>query len=426
MDCRHRKNYNVSVVSKLLRIWRVTYAQDRSCREERSLSISRSAVKSCAATAAILVLLFLLTMGPCPLIRGCHHRRWRPNDAELHAWGRLQLIGEVGFAHGSDKWPQLLTLLGKRELAPVGSGWWYPGPRELVRPRPPRGATTPSVPPPPPELEWTDGRDYQSLEVSGGPVAAVVYGKLDLSFAPCFLAIAYRTGNEVEIVYQKLIDRFYPTHSGLIVCRGGDGLVIYVMGLLPTDERELSNFGKCIDAVYIATAPNWQPRRLLYLDNREPFNIRGATPDGQYVFLVGSAKYVTTQQLHTLWRIDTDREAVEVIGRSTALHNCGVIPSPDGTYLATTYQVPKWGPSQHHPLRVVDCLDGSVYIVTWRDPNDGYYIDTALAWSAEVPGRLYFLEVISGRIWQLDLDIEQVPPETPPRGMQITPAIGRP
>ena len=184
---------------------------------------------------------------------------------------------------------------------------------------------------------------------------------------------------------------------------GGDGgLLVLVHGTLP-DSSVPAEYGEPFAAVYYLEAPQWEPVVLMDTEQLgERPVVAGTTVDGGSVFI--------TVRRRNLWRADTEAHSIQQI-ISGARYVPGVlIPSPDGVFLAGGAALTTFGNFENTAgMWLVNCRDGSVHNLTWRD--HGSYSDSPLAWSADVPGRLYF-HAFDGNIWQLDVDLSQPGPDS--------------
>jgi len=165
--------------------------------------------------------------------------------------------------------------------------------------------------------------------------------------------------------------------------------------------------------VYLATAPDWTPKVVMSSSTRSrsgewgpPFGIEGASVDGKSVY-VGIPRRDDFDLCQQLWRIDTDSRSLQFVWRGDGTYWHTLIPSPNGDYLATAYPYYYLGRGGRagESLRVIDVHSGLQYTVVWQ--RHGVYSFSALGWSADVPNRLYFLDVIGERLWQLDIDLAQ-------------------
>ena len=82
----------------------------------------------------------------------------------------------------------------------------------------------------------------------------------------------------------------------------------------------------------------------------------------------------TGEDATLLYSLDTRLRTFREICQDPIIDRChALLPSPDGRFLATQCH----NPYLSGPLHVIDCLDGSVRRVTWRDAP-GLYYDAAV------------------------------------------------
>ncbi len=324
----------------------------------------------------------------------------KPNE-EVQARGHLKIV-----VANADLWKEkgrqvIGDLLERENVAPVASLIPYVGAYGFATVVPQRSARTPDIPDPPAELEYTEREDVEASRVAGGPVAAAIYGKRDWSFAPCILLIKYGARTSARTIRHQLIDRFCLSAARLVVCKGGKELLICVDGDLPEDDPTQEYRGKRFNAVYTAEHPNWEPRLLLGTEALGEWGgYMGQTVDAGSVYFLSDT--VSGPYQDALLRVDTHRNEVHVISRDPLISGNYLIPSPDGAFLALGW-LPWYGSGlTQRPIRLIDSADGSVHTLTWRD--HGSYADCPLAWSADVPGRIYFVTV-GGKLFQLDIDL---------------------
>jgi len=154
---------------------------------------------------------------------------------EMQAAGRLRLVAEFDFAPQEGEWDRLGTVLAGENVAKLPPGF-YTGPRDIVGWEPEKGPKTPEVPRPPPGFEAPRSYDpiWGQSVVAGGNIAAAVYcGSDDKA---CHLLVSYRTHDKVRTFKSTLFDRLNLFYSWLCICRGGQGLLIYVTGYLDLDS----------------------------------------------------------------------------------------------------------------------------------------------------------------------------------------------
>lgn len=362
---------------------------------------------------------------------------WRPHSREsasmgvpnkddlhlyhgVHARGRLKLIAGLGELNYYQRWPALGELLEREKVAPMAPfyslGYETNVPGNVIRQVPPPGPDTPIVLTLPPQLGFVSDR------VAGAQLAAAVEGQQDWAFPSCTLVIRYGSRDTADEVRRVLVERLYTGKARLVIYRGGKGVLAWVVGERPEEKVSLMDW----TGLFLVEAPAWKPELLADSDsvNREQFDLVGQNLDGSSVYLYSSVYggipyekdgIIQADEVEALiWRLDTYSHTLQLVCRSESINLATdyLIPSPDGTFLALgsdhfkglTHNVPT-----QRPVQVVDCRDGSVYSVTWRD--HGNYIHSPIAWSADVPGRLYFID-LSDNLWQLDLDLSQEPPES--------------
>lgn len=331
-----------------------------------------------------------------------------PPNEEVRAAGHLRLLAKLG---RDDRREQLGELLEREKVAPVASFFRPLWPQQIVAQQPAERATTPILPTPDyPGNKWEAlqlmryGRaDEVSEHVAGGKLAATVSSNTTTRFSPCLLTIKYGRRSSAKTIQRTLVERLsLQSHkTGLVVYGGGQGLLVSISGYLP-DSSDPPGYGEDFAAVYLAEAPEWKPELLVGSEQLGGFSyMAGVTVDGSSVFIMdlqdGSRR---------IWEVDTASHNMHLVTRDPSLRMSAVIPSPDGTFLAGGAAMQTIGSYAARPIQLVDCRSGSVRTLTWRD--HGSYSDTALAWSADVPGRLYFLDLF-WNLWQLDIDLSQEP-----------------
>lgn len=339
----------------------------------------------------------------------------------MRARGEVKLLVDVG--HLTDP-EERLRVIGERLLqenvAPVGRLplLWFKWlvPEQIVVKPPEVGPNVPSLPEPPPELafagKWaTPGYDqpYQ-LQVTGDNIAAIVYN-FHWEQGPCFLMVNCGVrGQEITFKYQ-LADNVVIMGGSMIWYADGRGLLVHIGGQRIEGGEDAPVTSSYLNWVYVCEAPQWKPE--LVFDSVHVTggwlavtSVVGQSADGGSVYLRAPVLPYSGNTIR-LYRIDTASKSVTEIATLCVDKQelWSVLPAPDGRFLAMqSFGAPSDDSPNLSPLRLIDCRDGSVHAITWRD-GPGWYYDSAVAWSAKTPGRLYFIES-SQRLWRLDLDID--------------------
>jgi len=307
---------------------------------------------------------------------------------EVRARGRLKLIAKAR-DFSREEWPRRLgELLERANVAPVARlRVNFLAPDQITAQVPPQGLSTPTPPP-------------TGLFVAGGELAAGVSCPKALSYPPCILIIKHSSGGSERRIERRLVEGFDLHWAELVIYGNGEGLLVFISGWLPG--------GEWYTAIYIAEAPGWELRLLL--DNEgtgaDQYTVGiGATVDGGTVYL--SNFYGNGG----LWRVDTKSHSIQVISRDPSVRGHYLLPSPDAAFVCVGWTPHLLAPGllTQRPLQLVDCRDGSTHTLTWR--SYGSYVDAIMAWSADVPGRLYFIDLLDN-LWQLDIDLSQDAPES--------------
>ena len=360
-----------------------------------------------------------------------------PNE-EVRARGRLKLIASLGDVdYYQQRWSALGKVLEREKVAPMVpfyrnpmaslpsitsplSSSYIPG--NIIRQVPPADPNTPIALAPPRQL------GFVSAHVAGGPLAAVVEGRQDWSFPPSTLVIRYGSRDTADEVRRVLVERLHLCTARLAIYGGGKGVLAWVVGLRPEGKENLIEW----TGVFLLEAPEWQPKLVADSDsmNRGQFDLAGQNLDGSSVYLYSSVDggmpyekddAIWRDEVEALiWRLDTHSHALHLVCRSESINLTThyLIASPDGTFLALGadhFMGLTCNVLTQCPVQVVDCRDGSVHSVTWR--AHGNYIHSPMAWSADVPGRLYFID-LSENVWQLDIDLSQEGPEDADQSQQ--------
>ncbi len=327
-----------------------------------------------------------------------------PINEEVRARGRLKLIGRVSGLR-SEQFQRVVADLLKREKVTRSSSLYRHLPNRLTVQVPPIGPMTPIIPRPPALRPFNVEDLERSLEqvhadVTGGSLAAAVTGRSDPSFSPCRLTIKYGPRGSAQTIQVTLVERISLRRAQLVMYGGDGGLLVLVHGKLP-DSSVPAEYGEHFAAVYSLEAPQWEPVVLMDTEQlgKRPW-VAGTTVDGGSVFI--------TVGRRSLWRVDTEAHSIQQIIRGARYVPGVLIPSPDDVFLAGGADLTTFGSKETAGMWLVDCRDGSVHNLTWRD--HGSYSDSPLAWSADVPGCLYF-HAFGGNIWQLDIDLSQEGPD---------------
>ena len=336
-----------------------------------------------------------------------------PGEENLQARGQLQLVAHLGSPCGDarpDSWElfkQRLAEQLKGKVAPVASGYEFFIPDEFTQQIPPKEPDTPSRPDPPAELgQLTEAELEHCGSVAGGPLAAAVYGTSNGS-DPCILMINYRTHGTVATLRRPLVDRAHLLGGWPVICKDGQGLAAKIDIKTPGSESSQSR-----DYLFLVEAPEWQPK--LVLDSKtlgRNFRWAASTADRSSIYL--EDEDVPGMQ-RIIRRLTTDNATVEMVFQGRIYGGAYFIPSPDESFLATgnmllgTRFVGKG-------VTVVDCVKGLAQEVTWE--KQVTYCHTAMGWSADVPGRLYFVD-LRGDLWQLDIDLSQPGPQDADQSQQ--------
>ncbi len=295
--------------------------------------------------------------------------------------------------HGDEERPRFGALLKQDKIWPVATN---PRLRKLA---PEFTVPTQELPtsPPQPSAPTAVGpltqRDLDDLEPAvTRSVSARCFGRN--SGGPLVFRLNYGTSKRYRSIEQTLsYDAAVP--RTFVVPSENGRVVLIVVERWPTPPRNGLQ-----TVVYWAAAPDWGATQIVASSLAFfEFYYRGQTPDGRKMYMVGRSEDPDGHD--ALWEIKAETRQVRTIAlMGKRLLEAWLIPSPSGDLLATcpdyqdAYGV-QW------PLQLVRVSDGYVTDLTWRRKGD--CLDTALAWSAKVRNRVYFMDLFS-RLWQLDLD----------------------
>jgi hypothetical protein len=282
----------------------------------------------------------------------------------------------------------------RRSVIPLGD--------QLLAPLWRATADTPGIPPPPEGLaECVEGGWWLSLRACG--MGAAVYAPCHPPGGRCSLFVDVRRDDEQRPLQRELADDLHRVHGSLVPFDDGRGLLVDLCGY--TGELDGLRYAY---RLYVCRAPDWQPDMIHSWASPPwefPGHLEGVTPQGDTAFLIrreGSEAAGTTL---SLLRLEVTHGMLSRVARDIELAGVvGLIPSPHGHFLAAQRACEfDISSPEENPLLVIDVASGTTHPVTDRD-SPGFYFDTALAWSASVPGRLFFADS-DARVWQLDLEL---------------------
>ena len=177
--------------------------------------------------------------------------------------------------------------------------------------------------------------------------------------------------------------------AGVTATRQGGGFVVYLSGSTAGADGE-GRSGTWV----LQVPPGGAARMCFPAPALRGAAVIGASADGSELYLRRS-RWLIRESIPSgatsQWALPSDVRDVRAI------------PSPDGrlvalsTHLRYQMTVRVWS-----GVHVLDTAAGEVKQVTSR--KDGRAADDAVAWSADHPGRLFFVDN-RGTLWQLDLNI---------------------
>ena len=350
----------------------------------------------------------------------------------------LTLLAELMDLSVEERQKRIGQILLREKVAPVARFYSPDGPDAIYHQIPALGPDTPIIPPPP--VHWTEhyelggaGAQYHNRRSTarGGQLAAALYGWYDHDI-PTDLLIRYgKRGEEDKFRFQLASAFSLNSECGLVIYGDGDGLLVFMVGCGPPfrEARDVEHAPTWEARVYLCEAPDWRPLMLYRMVNAERGvwgTIAGQTIDGSSVWIclsISSSDAIPDQVLFgteeeaealrgtysteiipdQLLEVDTSTGAWTQVAIARSLPHL-YIPSPDGRFLAEGCYI-RWEIYPDDPIyrsvELIDCSDGTVTSLKAGPYYEGY-VPSAVAWSADVPGRLYFTDE-QDRLWRVDL-----------------------
>jgi hypothetical protein len=324
--------------------------------------------------------------------------------------GRVKALTRIGDWVSDQALAELLTQHGAAPHSGLS-----PAVDELISQVPPVTPDTPDVPAPPARWHSSPTREgWGGDTIRGGDVAAAIYGRefgLEQRPGPAGLVVVKGNRGSTDRFEHFLTEEVWLESSELVLYKGGNGLLIAIRAESPPHGEEEPDQEE--DEVFLAFAPDWAPERIARWTGRAGgLRLVAGTVDGNTVYMIESPgpRKTTGPQgaawapgLETLWQVDCPEKTVRRVCASLPAGIDYVLSSPDGAFVATGMEPPVPGPLTC-PMYILDCRSGEMVAATV--PGEHGYDDRPLAWSAEVPGRL-FLSRLDHGIWQLDLDVRE-------------------
>ena len=177
---------------------------------------------------------------------------------EVHAHGRLELVGRFGAVAGNLDWHQVGEVLTRQNVAPVARGVYFV-PEEILIQEPSKDAGTPAVPKLSQELQNHRPDLFEEVaQVAGSGLSAALYGSHG-AFGPCVLLIT--SGLRSPTVQRQLHKALGFSDARMVIYAKGSGLLVFVSGFV--QDSGDSFLGKSWQGIYLAEAPKWEPRLLV-------------------------------------------------------------------------------------------------------------------------------------------------------------------
>ena len=355
----------------------------------------------------------------------------------------LTLLAELRDLSVEERQKRIGQILLREKVAPVARFYSSDGPDAIYHQIPALGPDTPPVPSPP--KHWTNElrkrwEDYGwRAEARAGRLSAALYGWYGCTDKdPVELLVRYgKRGEEAQLRFELASTFSLNYESGLVIYGDGDGLLVLMVGDGPpyreTPRGPVDYTSTWEVRIYLCEAPDWRPRILYRMVNAERdlygSRIAGQTIDGSSVWILVRGKpsdpipdqvlfgtkeeaealrgtYSTEIIPDQLLEVDTSTGAWTELATARRLPH-RFIPSPAGRFLAAGggYSKPHVNyldfPYDEH-ITLIDRGDGTVTSLREGRWSPGRYVPSAVAWSADVPGRLYFTDE-QDRLWRVDL-----------------------
>lgn len=349
------------------------------------------------------VLLGLVVLGVPLLLLGFFLlgiRKQPPDFRELEpveAAGHLVLLQRASGDRAADQRmiARVLEEVNAAPVAAVAQDSWWSSPSFLSELAP--DADTPPLPPAPTTVTRYGTIHGLEYRLRMGSVALRVSGSFaptDAPLDPVVLTVNYHTGRRTTQLTRIIMEKGSPDLIDGAAYAHGMGVLIILSGRYGAFAN--GSAGRMF--VYRAQEPLWIPL-LVFRSPPEASEVLkvGQTADGTVVYVSGRGDMFPQR----LWQISNTLKTVREVILRGSLEATSVIPSPQADLLAVGSSSLA-GRGVKVPLQIVTLNDGRVYRATSRRGGD--YIDTAVAWSADVPNRIYFTDVFLN-LYMLDLDL---------------------